>query len=86
MGTVYRCHQKSLDKVIAIKTITGGPSTVPAETERIHKEAQRAAGLRHANIVAVHQVGEHKGQHFFVMVNYVGVLLEIHLYIPRVEV
>jgi len=67
MGTVYRCHQKSLDKVVAIKTITGGPSTVPAETERIHKEAQRAAGLRHANIVAVHQVGEHKGQHFFVM-------------------
>src|SRR2546428_6080838 len=67
MGVVYKCHQKSLEKVVAIKTIIGRSSVTPPDIDRIQKEAQRAAGLRHANIVAVHQVGEHKGQHFFVM-------------------
>ena len=67
MGIVYRSHQKSLDKVVAIKTITGGPFTTARDIERIQKEAQRAAGLRHPNIVTVHQVAEHQGQHFFVM-------------------
>ena len=67
MGVVYKCHQKSLEKVVAIKTIIGRSSVTPPDIDRIHKEAQRAAGLRHTNIVAVHQVAEHKGQHFFVM-------------------
>ncbi len=67
MGIVYKCHQKSLDKVVAIKTIIGGVSVTPEDIERIRKEAQKAAGLQHANIVTVHHVGEHNGQHFFVM-------------------
>ena len=67
MGIVYRSHQKSLEKVVAIKTITLGPFATPADIEGMHKEAQRAAGLRHPNIVTVHHVSEHKGQHFFVM-------------------
>src|SRR3989475_190763 len=67
MGIVYKCHQKSLEKVVAIKTVTGRSFVTPPDIERIHKEAQRAAGLRHANVVTVHHVAEHKGQHFFVM-------------------
>src|SRR5438552_6567166 len=67
MGIVYKCHQKSLEKVVAIKTITGRSFVTPPDIERIHKEAQRAAGLRHANVVTVHHVAEHKGQHFFAM-------------------
>ncbi len=67
MGVVYKCHQKSLDKVVAIKTIIGGSFVTPPDIERIRKEAQKAAGLRHPNIVTVHHVAEHNGQHFFVM-------------------
>jgi len=67
MGVVYKCHQKSLDKVVAIKTIIGGTFVTPEDIERIRKEAQKAAGLRHPNIVTVHQVAQHNGQHFFVM-------------------
>ena len=44
MGIVYRCHQKSLDKIVAIKTITGGPLATQSEIEGIWKEAQKAAG------------------------------------------
>ena len=61
MGVVYKCRQKSLDKVVAIKTITGRAAT---DIDRIHKEAQRAAHLPHPNIVIVHDVKAHKGQHF----------------------
>jgi len=67
MGVVYKCHQKSLDKIVAIKTIIGGSFVAPDDIERIRKEARKAAGLRHDNIVTVHQVAEHNGQHFFVM-------------------
>ena len=66
MGVVYKAHQKSLNKVVAIKTIEG-PFATPSEVERIHDEAQRAARLRHPNIVTVHQVAEYEGRHFFVM-------------------
>jgi len=67
MGIVYKVHQQSLDKIVAIKTITKGPFATPAAIERIRKEAQRAARLRHPHIVTVHQVAEYQGQHFFVM-------------------
>ncbi len=67
MGIVYKAHQKSLDKIVAVKTITGGPFATIEDIERIHKEARRAAALRHRNIVTVHQVAEHGGRHFFVM-------------------
>ena len=67
MGIVYRSYQKSLDKVVAVKTITEGPFATRGDIERIHQEARRAAGLQHPNIVTVHQVAEYQGQHFFVM-------------------
>ncbi len=67
MGIVYKCHQKSLDKIVAIKTITGGPLATQREIESIWKEAQKAAGLHHPNIVRVHHIAENRGRHFFVM-------------------
>ena len=67
MGIVYKAHQKSLKKTVAIKTIVEGQFATESEVERIYKEARRAARLRHPNTVAVHQVAEHAGQHFFVM-------------------
>jgi len=67
MGVVYKAHQKSLDKIVAIKTIRKGQWANDSDIDRIHKEARRAAKLQHPNIVTVHQVGEYKGQDFFVM-------------------
>jgi serine/threonine protein kinase len=38
-----------------------------AEIQRFHAEAKTAAGLQHPNIVAIHEVGEIDGLHYFSM-------------------
>jgi|SRR5438445_9999842 len=54
-------------KLLRSKRLLAAHLQQHSDIERIQKEAQRAAGLRHPNIVTVHQVAEHQGQHFFVM-------------------
>ena len=67
MGVVYRARQRSLDRVVAIKRMVFGPGSDPDLVKRFRAEAVSAAALRHPNIVAIHEVGVHEGQHFFVM-------------------
>ena len=67
MGVVHRARQRSLDRVVAIKMMTLGPSSSPDLVKRFRAEAVSAASLHHPNIVAIHEVGIHEGRHFFVM-------------------
>ena len=67
MGIVYQARQLSLDRLVALKTIRPECLADEQAVRRFHKEAQAAAKLRHPNIVAVHEVGEHQGQHFYSM-------------------
>jgi len=67
MGVVYRARQRSLDRVVAIKMMAFGPGSSPELVKRFRAEAVSAASLHHPNIVAIHEVGIHEGQHFFVM-------------------
>ena len=67
MGIVYRARQKSLDRIVAIKMIRGGALARQEDLQRFRSEAQAAARLQHANIVAIHEVGEHLGQPFYSM-------------------
>jgi serine/threonine protein kinase/WD40 repeat protein len=67
MGIVYRAKQRSLDRIVAVKTLLFGPQASPEFVKRLRAEASAAASLHHQNIVAIHEVGVHQGEHYLVM-------------------
>jgi outer membrane protein assembly factor BamB/tRNA A-37 threonylcarbamoyl transferase component Bud32 len=67
MGVVFRARQVKLDRIVALKMILAGQLAGEDDVRRFHQEARTAAALQHPNIVAIHEVGEHDGQHYFSM-------------------
>src|SRR5215831_10877816 len=66
-GVVFRAHQKSLNRTVALKVIGLGPWTTEAHVKRFRREAEAAASLEHLGIVPIHEVGERNGQCYFSM-------------------
>ncbi|MFN0021843.1 MAG: protein kinase domain-containing protein [Pirellulaceae bacterium] len=67
MGLVLKARQRRLKRIVALKLIKVGQLAEEQEVARFMVEARAAAHLKHPNIVAVYDVGEHAGSPFFTM-------------------
>ncbi len=67
MGVVYQARRRDGGQLVALKVLEAHLTLQPASVERFMREAHAAAGLRHANIVRVDEVGECDGAWFFAM-------------------
>ncbi len=67
MGTVYKAHQVSLDRDVAIKVLARELAAKPAFVERFRREARVMARLDHPNILRCFEVGQERGLHYYAM-------------------
>ncbi len=58
MGVIYKAHQRSLNRLVAIKMIRSGEWATPQERLRFRWEAETIAALDHPNIVPIFEIGE----------------------------
>jgi eukaryotic-like serine/threonine-protein kinase len=67
MGVVYKAWHLRLHRPVAMKMLLAGAYAQPQELERFLREAETVAGLRHPNIVQVHEAGDVEGRPYFTM-------------------
>lgn len=66
-GTVYKAHDPSLDRYVALKLLMPHLTQDATTLERFRQEAKQAARLKHPNIVTVYEVAESEGRYYIVM-------------------
>ena len=62
MGTVYRAHDTSLDRDVAVKVLRSRLAEDPAVVDRFVREARAAARVNHPNLTHIYFVGDADGQ------------------------
>ncbi|QEL16325.1 protein kinase domain-containing protein [Limnoglobus roseus] len=67
MGVVFRAWHHRLNRPVALKMMLAGAYAGPRERERFQREAEAVAGLRHPNVVQVHDAGDADGRPYFTM-------------------
>ncbi len=73
MGSVFLAREPALKRLVAVKVLAPQLASDPNARARFEREAQAVAGLAHANVVAIHGVGElADGTPYFVMQHVAG--------------
>ena len=67
MGVVYKAHEESLNRFVAIKVLGEHLEEDDEYVQRFVREAQSAAALSHPNIVQIYSISEDQGHHYFAM-------------------
>jgi len=67
MGVVFRAHDVTLDRDVALKVLPEESFGDPAARARLLREARTASQLNHPHICTIHEVGEAEGQAFIAM-------------------
>lgn len=67
MGDVYKAHDESLDRIVAVKVLPPQFARDRDFVRRFRAEASAVARLVHPHVVQVYSIGEEQGHHYFVM-------------------
>ncbi len=67
MGVVFRARHLRLNRIVALKMALAGAYAGAHERERFQREAEAVAGLRHPNVVQIHDVGDSDGRPYYTM-------------------
>jgi serine/threonine protein kinase len=67
MGVVYKAHELSLNRKVALKVLSHRLSSDEEFIRRFKREGQVIAGLDHPNIVRILSLGEEQGIYYFAM-------------------
>jgi serine/threonine-protein kinase len=78
LGAVYRAHQVSLDRAVAIKVLTAS-SITKEHIKELFNEAKTLAKMNHPNVVKVFDVGVAGNQPYIVMEHLEGETLQKRL-------
>jgi serine/threonine protein kinase len=79
MGVVYRGHDETLDRDVALKVLPAGMLSDENARRRFRREALSLAKLNHPHIGAVYEFGSEQGVDFLVMELVSGVTLDARL-------
>jgi serine/threonine protein kinase/tetratricopeptide (TPR) repeat protein len=79
MGVVFRAHELSLNRPVAVKVVRSAEFATSEERRRFQNEAEAVASLDHPHIVPIYEVGESGGLNYFSMKLIQGASLERQL-------
>ncbi len=73
MGVVHKALDTKLQRIVALKFLSGGLAADPAQRQRFVREAMAASSLDHPNICTIYEINEAEdGQLFLAMAYYPG--------------
>ena len=67
LGRVYRAHDRMLDEAVAVKVLHPEAARSPEMSRRFRSEIKLARKVRHRNVCAIHEYGEHEDCRFVAM-------------------